>query len=265
MLTKQQFPEYTIISLLITVFVLLVLAIVIVVITFIFKNKQNKLIVEKRQMQVTYEQSLLRTQLEIQEQTLNTISQEIHDNIGQVLSLAKLHLNTLINLPDAVTQQKADTTKQLVSKAINDLRDLSRSLHGDKIAAIGIEEAIEGQLKIIQNSGQFTTALTVTGEPVHLQPQQEMVLFRMVQEILNNAVKHSKAKNIAVVLTYTAASATLTITDDGIGFDTATLNASKTGIGLSSLYQRAAIIQAVIQVQSAPGKGTVITIVLPHT
>ena len=81
-------------------------------------------------MQSQFQQSLLQTQLEIQEQTLKNISEEIHDNVGQVLSLAKLNLFTFEN----DKEPKLQSTTNLVSKAINDLRNLSRSMHGDIIA-----------------------------------------------------------------------------------------------------------------------------------
>ena len=211
-------------------------------------------------MQTQFQQALLQTQIEIQEQTLKTISQEIHDNIGQVLSLAKLNLNTLkLN-----EEQKLNDTKQLVSKAINDLRDLSRSLHGDKIAELGLPDAIDNELKILQNTGQFNTQFKTKGHTYKLTPQKEMVLFRIVQEAMNNAVKHSRAKNITVQLQYEPSQFILTISDDGDGFDTVALPAAQKGIGLNSMQNRAALIGGTFSIQSAQGNGTVITISLAH-
>jgi two-component system, NarL family, sensor kinase len=241
---------------------LISVAVGIIILILVYQKRQLHYLDEKRQMKISFENEMLKSQLEIQEQTLKIIGEEIHDNIGQVLSLVKLNLNTFNNLPEA-TQQKADTTKELVSKVINDLRQLSRSLHGDKVAEIGLKEAIEGQLKIIMNSGQFATELTVTGTQNPLQAQQEMVLYRMVQELLNNAVKHSKATQLKATLVYAPAAFTLTISDNGIGFDASTLEASKTGIGLTNIYNRAALIGATVTVDSSPGNGTSVGIVLP--
>jgi two-component system, NarL family, sensor kinase len=256
------YKDEIILSIAITTAVVLLLAVFIVFFIFQLQRRKQKHRAEKQLLQSQYQQDLLRTQLEIQEQTLKTIGEEIHDNIGQVLSLVKLNLNTLNNLPDAA-QQKADTTKELVSKVISDLRQLSRSLHGDKIGEIGLKEAIEGQLRIIENSGQFAAKLTVAGTERPLEPQQEMVLYRMVQEILNNAVKHSKATQLNVALLYEPGEFTLTITDNGIGFDASKLEASKTGIGLKNIYNRAALIGAVLKVNSSPGNGTIVSIILP--
>jgi two-component system, NarL family, sensor kinase len=222
----------------------------------LFTRKKNKLIMQNQIMEAQHQQALLQTQIEIQEQTLKTISQEIHDNIGQVLSLAKLNLNTL-QFNDVV---KLNDTKQLVSKAINDLRDLSRSLHGDKIAELGLQESIANELKILQNTGQYQTQLKVSGKAYKLTPQTEMVLFRIVQEALNNIVKHALAKTITAHINYEPDAYSLTIEDDGIGFISNELDVTKTGIGLKSMQNRANLVRGFLQINATPNKGTTITI-----
>ena len=204
--------------------------------------------------------ALLQTQIEIQEQTLKTVAQEIHDNIGQILSLAKLNLNTFPVVTDAAIQARVDDTKQLIGKAIVDLRDLSRSLHGDKINELGLEQAISSELKILQNTGKFTTGLLITGSPYKLDSKKEMVLFRMVQEAMNNAIKHSKAKNIDVELLYGTEIFQLSVTDNGIGFNPANLQAQQTGIGLKSMQNRAGLIGGIFSVHSGAATGTSIII-----
>ncbi|MEO6541648.1 MAG: sensor histidine kinase, partial [Ferruginibacter sp.] len=195
-----------------------------------------------------------------QEQTLKTISEEIHDNVGQVLSLAKLNLNTFESNPE----KKLIDTKHLISKAINDLRDLSRSMHGDRIAELGLHQSLVDELQILQNSGsEFETHFKISGEKYKLPQQHEMVLFRIVQEALNNAIKHAKAKNINLHLFYTPESFTLTVRDDGKGFD-ASVTQNKKGIGLKSMQNRARLIGATCIFQSSFNNGTSITIELPN-
>ena len=219
---------------------------------------------EKQNLEFNFKQQLLQTQLEIQEQTLKTISQEIHDNVGQVLSLVKLNLSSFTNTESGSNQPKINDTKQLVSKAINDLRDLSRSLYGNKIAELGLTDAIGNELKILQNSGQFKTSLKISGEPFKLSPQKEIVVYRMMQESINNAIKHAKAQNIDVVLKYNAGLFSLTIADDGIGFDTTGLQQPEPGMGLKSMKSRAALIGAEFSVESFQQKGTTVSITLQH-
>ncbi len=236
----------------------------VVLLSYLFTTKKNKLIREKQLMKTQFQQELLQTQLEIQEQTLKTISQEIHDNVGQVLSLAKLNLNTVGAISDVKVQSKIDSTKDLVSKAINDLRDLSRSLHGEKIGEIGLEEAIANELKILENTGQYETALNINGKPFKLDPQKEMVLFRIVQEALHNAVKHANATNLKVELNYSTEVFKLIIQDNGVGFDPGSLTSSKTGIGLKNMHNRAALIGGEFLINSSEKNGTSICIEIPN-
>jgi two-component system, NarL family, sensor kinase len=223
------------------------------------KNYKKQL-KERQLIKSQHAQAILQTQLEIQEQTLATISQEIHDNIGQILSLAKLNLNTLLIQPAG--KPKLDSTVQLVSKAINDLRDLSRSMHGDRIAELGLHEAIAAEMKIVQNTGHFTTDMQTTGSIYRLTQQQEMVLFRMVQEALQNAIKHSLAASINVQMDYQPELLTLTVSDNGKGFSPEQLQAAQKGIGLKSMENRAALIGATFSITSPTAGGTTITIQL---
>jgi signal transduction histidine kinase len=218
---------------------------------------------EKLNMQSQFQEELLRTQIEIQEQTLKTMSQEIHDNIGQVLSLAKLNLNTFGDNQDQETKTKISDTRQLVSKAITDLRDLSRSMYAEKITELGFQEAITNELKILQNSRQYETELKVTGQAYKLEPQKEMILFRIVQEAINNTLKHAKAKKIIANLNYEVEFITLRLSDDGTGFDPKMLAPGKTGIGFKSMQSRITLVGGKLTIDSSPGNGTAITINLP--
>lgn len=242
--------------------VVLLLSSFIVLFLVFYTRRQRDNRREKQLMQTQFEQEILKTQIEIQEQTLKTISEEIHDNVGQVLSLAKLNLNTFPATDDEIIKTKVGDTKQLVSKAINDLRDLSRSLYGDKIADLGLPEAIANELKILQNTGLYQTVFITTGEPFKLESQNEIVIFRIVQEALNNSIKHAKAKLISIEISYTPDIFRLTITDDGNGFDMATLQSGNTGIGLKSMQSRTSLIGGDFLIQSAHDSGTMIQITL---
>ena len=240
------------------------LVIFIILFIFLYQKRYYRYLHEKHTLQTQYEQTLLQAQLEIQEQTLKNLSLEIHDNIGQILSLVKLNLNTLINHDtNVVLQAKVEDTKLLVGKAITDLRDLSRSLHGDKIIELGLQQSISNELKSLQNTGQYITWLKISGEPFRLENQKEILLFRIVQESLHNAVKHSSAKTITVNLFYKESSFQLIIEDDGIGFDKKTLPTNNTGIGLTSIQKRAELIGGVFSLNSSNNTGTKISIEIP--
>jgi signal transduction histidine kinase len=231
-----------------------------------FRNvikKQNKMLLKEEQMKNEFSQTLLQSQLEIQEQTLKNISQEIHDNIGQALTLAKLNLNTM---PVAKEQQeKISTTKEIISKAISDLRDLSRSLNTDYIADMGLHKALEFEFNLISKSSTIQTKLQAEGEPFRMDQQKELILFRIIQEALNNTMKHAGAKNITAGIRYHSDKLELSLIDDGKGFEMIeTANETGAGLGLRNMQNRAKLIGAELNINSRPGNGTVIKILLPN-
>src|SRR5262245_47425278 len=122
------------------------LVIFIIMFFLLYQKRYYRYLQEKVKLQAQFQETLLQSQIEIQEQTLKTISQEIHDNIGQVLSLAKLNLSTMEIMRLDELQEKIITSKKLVSKAIQDLRDLSKSMNTDNIEALGLVRAIEYEL-----------------------------------------------------------------------------------------------------------------------
>lgn len=144
----------------------------------------------------------MESKLEIQEQTLKTISQEVHDNIGQVLSLAKLNINTMAEAtPEALTE-KINDSRLLITKAIQDLRDLSKSLNTDYISEMGLLKAIEYEVDLIQKTVLLNIKLIIKGETYRLDPHTELIVFRIVQEALHNVLKHAQATLVKVGLHY---------------------------------------------------------------
>ncbi len=234
---------------------------------FSYKKKQTEYLDNQKMLNEKFQQELLQTQLEIQEQTLKTISQEIHDNIGQVLSLAKLNLNTMPATNDEQLQQKITNSKELVSKAIVDLRDLSRSLDTDYVQQMGLVRAIEYELELIRKSGTMETQLQVEGVAARSDKQKELILFRIVQETFNNIIKHAEAKSIKVNVYYNPNEVVLMIADDGKGVDLNPLNEqnnSRFGLGIRNMHNRAKLIGAEFSMHSSLGNGTQVKIILPN-
>jgi signal transduction histidine kinase len=217
---------------------------------------------EMYDLKAQYEKTILESQLEIQEQTFRNISQEIHDNIGQVLSLAKLNLNTI---PQIDSSDKIALTEELLGKAINDLRDLSKSLHPEKIKDIGLTNAIRNELLVMQRAAKLSTELITGDKEVNLSNEKCIIVFRMMQEILHNILKHAKAKSITVIMHANDMNTTITIKDDGKGFDLANLKSTETGIGLKSIQQRCSLINASCNIDSIPRKGTSIQLIITNT
>jgi two-component system, NarL family, sensor kinase len=259
MFTDKQEAYYNII--LFTLFAFILISIILIA-AILYYNRRRKSQQEQKQLKLEFAQTILQTQIEIQEQTLKNISQEIHDNIGQVLVMAKLNLNTV--LVDEVNSAKIASTKDLVAKAIQDLRHLSRSLLGEKITEIGLIVAIENELKVLEISGQFKTTLHIEGDVFHLDAQREIILFRIVQEAVNNAIKHANASQISIDLKYSASSFVLLIEDNGKGFEMSQLKSIETGIGLKNMRSRTELVGGKFTIESAPDQGTSVQIHIPR-
>lgn len=236
----------------------LLVALGIIVLVFVYQKKQTQYLQEKASLKAAFEKELLEAQLEMQELTLKNIAQEIHDNIGQTLSLAKLNLNT-INPEKQNSPEKIANTKELVSKAITDLRTLSKTLHTEAVLSVGLKEAVEMELRLVEKAGVFETAFVVDGAPAPLDPQKELILFRAVQEALNNAIKHSGASRIEVHLLYTATELQVTVKDNGKGLP-ATI--AEQGSGMRNMRNRAKLIGGDFRVESLQ-PGTEIRLNLP--
>lgn len=260
MLSKQ---EVYILILIVSLVVITAIGFIILFL-FYFIKKKKQVLFEKLMAEKEFQQTLLQTQLEIQEQTLKNISQEVHDNIGQVLTLAKLNLNTLDFANMNNLQQKVEDSKQLVSKAINDLRDLSKSLNTDNVTTWGLIKSIEYQLELIRKNG-YETKLVIEGEITKLEPQKELIIFRIVQETLNNIMKHAEATKISVQAIYFMDTFELMILDNGKGFDIFQVESDASrGLGIKNMHNRAKLVNAAFQLSSTIGSGTILQLTIPY-
>ena len=230
-------------------------------------DKKAKDLSIKQKMDIVnkYEKSILQTKSEIQEQTFKNISQEIHDNIGQVLSLVKLNINTMDCDEPKALNEKINDSKHLISKAIHDLRDLSKSLNTDYVTEMGLTRSVEYELEMIQRTGSYKIQFNKTGKPYRLDPQQELIFFRIVQEALHNIIRHAKATAINVELIFEPEIFTLKITDNGVGFDSSQLainNYNGPGLGIRNMHNRANMVNTDFKLMSYVEKGTTIILTL---
>lgn len=241
--------------LIIGVSLLILLLILAVVLLFrIYIKRKNKLLLEKERMRIQFEQTLLKSKLEIQEETFTYISRELHDNIGQTLSMARLNLNS-VELPQL--QEKVELIDNMLEKSIADLRHLSHSLDTDRIRKYGWLNEVKAQLEILKKSGKYTVHIETDSQIPHPKGDKPIILFRMIQEIINNIIKHARATEINFKASYKNNNIIIEIKDNGIGFDK---NEKKAGSGLHNLSTRSAMINATIDINSQPEKGTQIII-----
>ncbi|MEI7733869.1 MAG: sensor histidine kinase [Ferruginibacter sp.] len=202
----------------------------------------------------------MQSQLEIQEQTFQNISREIHDNIGQKLTLAKLHLNTLNYSLLEKTAHTVTDAVNMISDAINDLSNLSRSMSSENILSNGLIKALEFEVEQLIKPGIFQVKFSTTGNPVFLDANTELVLFRIVQEAIHNIIKHASASCIDIELHYAQQLLKIKISDNGKGFKSDVIS---NGTGLLNMKKRAKMLCGTLEINSFPDIYTQIIIEIP--
>ena len=239
--------------------VLLLFAFTLVIFLITHKKKRYEHLLEKQAMENNYHNQLLQSRLEVQEQSFKYFSEEIHDNIGQLLSMVKMQLYNIKSSsgePDIV--EKATASNELLGKAITDLRNISHTMNSAFVDKAGLESAIAKDLEYIQSAKEVQCTLHKTGEPYNLGNEQELLVFRIVQEAIANAIKHASPTIVDVSLHYAPEGLKVEIKDNGAGFDMQTI--ASNGLGLNNMQVRARLLNGDLKVISEKNKGTIVTL-----
>ncbi len=257
--------DIVIFLLVITVLILLLTGLIITLI-YLYQKKQLAYQKNLETLKLDHEKNLMATQLEIQENTFQHISRDIHDNINLSLTLAKLHLNTFNWDERERAASQLNSSIELISQSIADLSNISKSLNSDIISTQGLIVAIKNEISRIQETRLFTIDLNITGDPVYMDVQKELIIFRIIQEAFNNIIKHANATQTSLLLHYDAAELYIAIRDNGRGFVLPdNMIHSKTGkAGLKNMETRTKTIGGQMQLASIPVEGTTLSFSIPY-
>jgi signal transduction histidine kinase len=218
-----------------------------------FVKRKKKLLLETKIREAWFQQELLQAQLEMQDHTFKAISQEIHDNVGQILSLAKVNLN--IMAMDGKGSEQLHDIKEMVNSAISELRNLTMSYYADRVVEAGLVTALKNQLLQLEKTGVFATTFEYDKTNIVIGKNKAIFLYRMIQEGLHNIVKHARADKVTMRIFEKNNEVYIELSDNGKGFDVNEPGFTP-GIGLSSMQQRAAMIDANLTILSERGSGT---------
>jgi signal transduction histidine kinase len=217
---------------------------------------------EKVMINVKHNEELLSTQLEMQQQTMQHIGREIHDNVGQKLTLASLYTQQL-SFENKAPQinDKIENISSILNESLQELRRLSKTLIDDTIAEKNIVQLLKQECDNIEALKYCAVQYTYFENNITLSYQQKNVVLRIVQEFLQNSIKHSKCKNIKVSIQQENDFVKLQIQDDGIGFEIE--NTVGKGIGLKNIAKRIQLLDGTFNLTSNLLKGTILQINIP--
>ncbi|MBO0950987.1 sensor histidine kinase [Fibrella forsythiae] len=225
---------------------------------------------ELTQLHEAHQREILQAQLETQNQTLQQVAEGLHDHVGQMLSVVWLHLNCL-HADTQATPYQASVTELLTHTAtlVADVRNLSKSLSTDTITRFGLRACLNLELdRINRAAGTQQAVMQVTGDAYSMGQQTETILLRMVQEALNNALKHAPGSPISLLLVYQPDELAISVVDEGPGFSMDSLQVrslTMSGQGIDNLRRRASLLGGTCTWQAGEAhRGTKVILIIPR-
>ena len=221
-----------------------------------YRARRNAQIRENSEMEKRFEEALLTSQLEVQEATYSVLAKELHDNVGQLLSSGKM----LLVIAQRQLKQPPETlsiVEETISKAIVELRSLSKSLDKEWLEQFDIIENLLAEIGRIESGGILKISFEGV-ETVPFNSEKQIILFRIMQEALQNIIRHAEAATIQIRMEITGEKLHIKIADDGKGF----VGETNGGLGISNMKFRTRLLGGEIRWDTTE-KGSEVSIVLP--
>jgi len=192
--------------------------------------------------------------LRAQEEERARVARDLHDEVNQSLTGLLLRLEAVREAAPPELEPELAETRTLANQAMRELLSLARQLRPTALDDLGLAAAIAGQVEQLERSG-LTAELTTEGDFSDLDDDVQLVVYRVAQESLTNAARHSEAQRIAVALRRSGDAVELEVADDGRGFP---FEQSERGLGIGGMRERALLIGAELTIESRPGEGTTV-------
>lgn len=206
------------------------------------------------------QKAILKIEIESQENLRNLIGSELHDNVNQILVAANMHLSLIKKGDEARTFEFVNESKNLIKKAVDEIRKLTHNIDTSHLANIGLAESLKVIIDDINALKIINVKLNQTVEDVVLPSPIVLTVYRIIQEQLNNILKHAEATEVRIQLHAKNGFLKLDITDNGKGVDLKTV---KRGLGLSNMQNRAKAYDGKVDFFTSSGKGFVVALEIP--
>ena len=242
---------------LLTVFLITILTVMI-----IYRRRKLQHLAEIDKMNERFTGELLQAQMEVQQETMQYIGREIHDNIGQKLTLAVLYVQQL-DIANSRVQEKVESITAIINESLADLRSLSKSLTKTNSQQADLESMIKNECHKVEAAGSCKVTFHSNCAQQDTSEAVKSFLIRILQEFIQNSLKHANCTEIGIRLHREDAALEIDVEDNGKGFDLDASGVERTGIGISNMAKRAAMIHAGLSLTSAPGEGTKMKLSIP--
>jgi PAS domain S-box-containing protein len=208
---------------------------------------------------------LSRRRVKVQEEERRHLARELHDEIGQALTAAKISLQAALEEPDQAKSKRIHETTAILERLLGQVRQISLNLRPSMLDDLGLVPALRSLLDEQGRRASVAVRFSAKNMPDNLDPEIQTTCFRIAQEAITNAVRHASATQINVNLGGEDRTFRLQVRDDGKGFDAEPAQTQTIGLGLLGMKERAALVGGRTRITSAPGKGTTVDATLPLT
>lgn len=233
---------------------LLLLVAALIIVFFVWNRQRSKQEIKMAAERLQFEQELRKVESEVSEHIMGQFARELHDNIGQLLTSIHIQVqNQKMENPQLAAGFKP--VEIYLAEVIQQLRLLSRTLNNDFIGYVGLFASLETEVNRIRALNRFTIHPPQLNGHSYLGREQELMVFRIFQEVMQNALKHSGAQNVYVSAEADENTFVLRVSDDGKGFERQeVLKAGKVS-GLQNMIKRARLAGMELHIDSSAGKG----------
>lgn len=247
------------------IYLFLAATILAILVTSAYTIFSNRRLFERMEAMSKQRRILAARLITVQEEVLRSVSRELHDEFGQILTAVGAMLARAERKgvpPDSPLRTELTEVRQITHATLEKMRSLSQMLHPSVIDDYGLVKGIEWYVGVFEKQTGIETRVEIQGVPERITGQLATHCFRIVQEALNNAAKHSGAKRAEVEMVFGANTLTVTIMDFGKGLKPEK-DPAKRGLGLIAMRERASLVGGTLDVHSTPGAGTTVVLTMP--
>ena len=235
-----------------TIVILLVISMMFFIYTYFLKQK-SIFILKQKEKDLELQEVLALSQIEIREQTLSYIGQELHDDLGQKLSVAKLLINQILIEEYAIAKDKINEVNMILGESIRDIRSLSKTYITEQVEHFGFIDSLQREINRIKKLNLIEVGFHFNNHDIDIHSKHSLILFRITQECITNILKHSKAKKMDINVIDNLGHLKIIIMDNGKGMEA---EKSYHGSGIKSMKSRIKMINGYFNLVSEIDKGT---------
>jgi signal transduction histidine kinase len=220
------------------------------------KIRLQRMVLEEK---LTAQKEISRAIINTQEKERSEIGKELHDNVNQILTTAKLYVENIEYYPEK-SKVFVAKSKELLQKSINEIRFLAKELVTPVINDIGFKATLDELITHYQSLKLFEIELHFKVDEETIEKEMQLTIYRIIQEQMNNVVKYAKASRVEIMLHQRRNRLDVQVKDNGVGFD---VSKNSAGLGMHNIKNRAEVFKGQVEVKAAAGKGCTLRLSFP--